>query len=91
MSRFLSRRAFLESASLAMSAPTLLACAAPPASMSSSMRDPSSPSAPEGAAPRMVASAAPTATRFVCPMHPDVVSDKEGLCPKCNMKLVPAG
>ncbi len=30
-------------------------------------------------------------TTFVCPMHPEVVSDSPERCPKCGMKLVPAG
>ena len=28
--------------------------------------------------------------KYTCPMHPEVVKDEPGLCPKCNMKLVPA-
>jgi FtsP/CotA-like multicopper oxidase with cupredoxin domain len=31
------------------------------------------------------------ATTFVCPMHPDVTSERPDRCPKCGMKLVPAG
>ena len=31
-----------------------------------------------------------TVSKWTCPMHPEVVSAQEGLCPKCNMKLVPA-
>jgi len=28
---------------------------------------------------------------FVCPMHADIVATWEGKCPKCGMKLLPAG
>jgi FtsP/CotA-like multicopper oxidase with cupredoxin domain len=28
---------------------------------------------------------------FACPMHPEIVASWEGKCPKCGMKLVPAG
>ena len=28
---------------------------------------------------------------YVCPMHPEVVSDEPGSCPRCGMKLLPAG
>ena len=31
------------------------------------------------------------ATSYVCPMHPEVTSDRPDRCPKCGMKLVPAG
>jgi hypothetical protein len=91
MRREILRRAFLKTFGLAMVSPALLACAAPPPKTSTSRRDPSNPDAPEGAPPRAVASAQASATHYVCPMHPEVTSDKEGLCPKCNMKLVPAG
>jgi FtsP/CotA-like multicopper oxidase with cupredoxin domain len=32
-----------------------------------------------------------TATSYVCPMHPDVTAEGPSTCPKCGMKLVPAG
>jgi FtsP/CotA-like multicopper oxidase with cupredoxin domain len=28
---------------------------------------------------------------FACPMHPEIVASWEGKCPKCGMKLMPAG
>ena len=31
------------------------------------------------------------ATSYVCPMHPEVVSPVPATCPKCAMKLIPAG
>ena len=34
---------------------------------------------------------APAETSFVCPMHPEVTSNSADRCPKCGMKLVPAG
>jgi FtsP/CotA-like multicopper oxidase with cupredoxin domain len=30
-------------------------------------------------------------TSYVCPMHPEVTSERPDRCPKCGMKLVPAG
>jgi len=30
-------------------------------------------------------------TTYVCPMHPEVTSDEPDRCPKCGMKLLPAG
>lgn len=30
------------------------------------------------------------AATYSCPMHPEVTSSTPGVCPKCNMRLVPA-
>lgn len=30
------------------------------------------------------------AATYACPMHPEVTSSTPGVCPKCNMRLVPA-
>ncbi|AKV03858.1 hypothetical protein AKJ09_10521 [Labilithrix luteola] len=30
------------------------------------------------------------AVTYACPMHPEVTSSTPGVCPKCNMRLVPA-
>lgn len=70
----------------------LAACSPAPAPVSQAPNDPSNPNAAEGAPPpaahtHAVASAA---TSYVCPMHPEVTSSQPGVCPKCNMKLVPA-
>jgi FtsP/CotA-like multicopper oxidase with cupredoxin domain len=31
------------------------------------------------------------ASAYVCPMHPEVTASEPGSCPKCGMKLIPAG
>ncbi len=85
----MKRRSFLFAA---MPGVVLAACSPAPAPVSSSPRDPSNPHASEGAAPPAAPAheAVSEATRYVCPMHPEVVSSAPGVCPKCNMKLVPA-
>jgi FtsP/CotA-like multicopper oxidase with cupredoxin domain len=41
--------------------------------------------------PLLYGDAATKASSYVCPMHPEVTSTEAGTCPKCGMKLVPAG
>jgi FtsP/CotA-like multicopper oxidase with cupredoxin domain len=41
--------------------------------------------------PFLYGEAGSQASSYVCPMHPDVTSTEAGTCPKCGMKLIPAG
>jgi hypothetical protein len=77
---------------VAVTSALLAACSPAPMPISTSSRDPSSPTAPEGAHPPHVephAQGDAGAETYVCPMHPEVTSTTPGTCPKCKMKLVP--
>ena len=86
----MKRRSFLFAA---MPGVVLAACSPAPAPVAQAANDPSNPSAAEGAAPpapKHAHASDSAATTYVCPMHPEVTSSQPGVCPKCNMKLVPA-